>query len=85
MPDEGWIKPESECLVIRNLDQEDERLIIPLHIIHGIIINEVSCAVENGAASIKLNALKNMAGVTKNDVRTGIDQTMAKGNLVFPG
>lgn len=74
-----------ECLGITNFNQEDERLVITLNPICSIIINEVSCTVKDGATSINLNPLKYMTGMAKNDVRTGIDQEMAEGNVVFLG
>jgi hypothetical protein len=40
---------------------------------------------KDGAISVSLNPLKDMTGMVKNNVSTGIDQEMAEGNVVFLG
>src|SRR5574341_23514 len=64
-----------------DLNQKNERLVVPFDLIDSVIVDEVAGAVEDRPALMNFNPLEHVAGVSEHDVRPAFHQGMSKGYM----
>ena len=75
-------KAEVDKFGIKGLNNKNKRFVVALYFVNCIIINKITCAINNRPALINLNTLKGMTRMAKNDISAGINQAVGKRDMI---
>src|SRR5713226_857465 len=64
---------------------KNKALIIALHFINGIIVNKITCTIQDWFLPVELYPSNHMTGMTKNHISACINERMSKGNMFCRG